>query len=208
MLKKSFTLGTLGAIAIGLVWPIALSAAPLSALERAGIDRPSHRQLLDTDLQEAESYNNLGVDLSERGKFIEAIAAFKKAIDEYPAYENAYNNLGIAYASIGDFSEAANAFQQAIALNPGNTEYYNNLGSALGSLGQLSGAENAFRDAISINPTDPDSYFNLGLALLNQGQFNEAIATFTTARSLYAERNNYWGVEQIDRILRTIQNAP
>lgn len=159
-----------------------------------------------TDLQEAEVYNNLGVDWASQGRFIEAIAAFQRAIELYPNYENAYNNLGIAYASLGDFSAAVDAFQSAIEINPRNWETHNNLGSAFGSLGQFPEAADAFQEAIFLNPNIPDCHYNFALALLNQGKISEAIAPLKKARTLYLQLDNRRAVDEINRLLQRIEN--
>ena len=84
------------------------------------------------NLRQAESHNNRGVELAQEGKLPEAIAAFNRAIEINPSYENAHNNLGLALGTQQHFFEAADAFKHALAINPNNFETYNNLGIALG----------------------------------------------------------------------------
>jgi tetratricopeptide (TPR) repeat protein len=103
---------------------------------------------------EAEAYNDRGVELAEQGKLAQAIAAFNQAIKISPKFENAHNNLGLALGSQNKFSEAAAAFKRALAINPKNFETYNNLGIALGSQGKLPEAVAAFNQFKSI-PTIP-----------------------------------------------------
>ena len=190
--------------------PLAFGLAGLVML--AAMPRASHATLppvmqsnLQANLEQAEAYNNQGYDLANQGRFIEAVAAFERAIALYPPYDTAYNNLGITYAQLGNFSAAVSAFEQAIALNSGNVEYYNNLGSALGSLGRITEAANIFKEAIARYPNEPDSHFNLAIAFLNQNQISEAIASLKTARDLYQIRNNFAAVQQINQILQDLE---
>lgn len=159
------------------------------------------------NFREAETYNNLGVELAQQGKTTDAIAAFERAIELYPDYENAYNNLGLAYASVGQFSEAANAFREAIAINPNNPENYSNLGSALGSNGQISEAAHAFEQAIALDPNNSISHYNLAFAFFSLGKIPEAIASLKKARELFAAQNNPEVVKEIDLILQELENA-
>lgn len=154
----------------------------------------------------AEVYNNQGVDLAEQGKFAEAIAAFNRAIQIFPDYENAYNNLGLALGSQNKFSEAVAAFNRAIKINPKNFETYNNLGIALGSQGKLAEAIAAFNRAIQLNPEDPTSRQNLGVAFWTQGKVSQAVASLQKARELYAMQNNSEGVQQVGLILSQISS--
>ena len=156
------------------------------------------------NVRSAEAYNNQGVELAEQGKFPEAIAAFKQAIQIYPKYENAHNNLGLALGSQQKYTEAVAAFNQALTINPSNFETYNNLGIALGSQGKFSEAVAAFHRAIEINPVDPISHQNLGIAFWSQGEVSAAVDSLQKARQLFSEQRNKEGIEQVEAILRQV----
>lgn len=156
--------------------------------------------------QTAEVHNNQGVDFAQQGKLNEAIAAFNRAIQIFPKYENAHNNLGLALGSQNKFSEAVAAFNRAIEINPKNFETYNNLGIALGSQGKLAEAIAAFNRAIQLNPEDPTSRQNLGVAFWTQGKISQAVASLQKARELYAMQNNSEGVQQVGLILNQISS--
>lgn len=194
MIRHSLALGLAGLVLLGTMPRASHATRP-----------PVRLSNLQANLEQAEAYNNQGYDLASQGRFIEAVAAFERAVALYPDYETAYNNLGIVYAQLGNFSAAVSAFEQAVALNSGNVEYYNNLGSALGSLGRIAEATNIFREAIARYPNEPDSHFNLAIAFLNQNQIPEAIASLKTARDLYQIRNNFPAVQQINQILQDLE---
>lgn len=203
MMKTSQSLPQLGVTAVA-VSLLALYWQP--TLVKAASPEKSFATTT-TIVRSAEAYNNQGVELAEQGKFPEAIAAFKQAIQIYPKYENAHNNLGLAFGSQQKYIEAVAAFNQALTINPSNFETYNNLGIALGSQGKFSEAVAAFHRAIEINPVDPISHQNLGIAFWSQGEVSAAVDSLQKARQLFSEQKNKAGMEQVEAILRQVTPA-
>jgi tetratricopeptide (TPR) repeat protein len=58
-----------------------------------------------------EAYLQLGILHSERGRFEQAIRAYKKAIEVSPQLGEAHYRLGLAYRRIGEESKAEQEFQ-------------------------------------------------------------------------------------------------
>lgn len=191
---------------IVVVAMLTLCTQPSYSLEALQQRSQNHQEIAADNLRQAEVHNNKGVELAEQGRFEEAIAAFNRAIEIYPKYENAHNNLGLALGSQKQFSEAAVEFQHALAINPQNVETYNNLGIALGSQGKFSQAIAAFRQAIKIEPDDPNSHQNLGVAFWSQGKKPEAVTSLEKARELYSVQNNTDGINHIEQILQQMAN--
>lgn len=191
-------------VTVGSLLLLTVLTQPSLSLETS----PSVLEKNTQPLREAETFNNLGVELAEQGQFVQAIAAFNRAIEIYPTYENAHNNLGLALGSQQKFLEATAAFNRALQINPKNFETYNNLGIALGSQGKLPEAVAAFSRAIQINPDDPTSHQNLGVAFWSQGKLPEAVASLQKARELYSAQNNSEAVRHVEQILQQMQSAP
>lgn len=206
-MKKHYFFLTGLQVAVGVA-SLILSAQPSLSLELITLVSKSTQSSLTGELQDAETYNNQGVELAEHGQFAQAIAAFNRAIQIYPTYENAHNNLGLVLGSQNKFSEAAAAFNRALEINPQNFETYNNLGIALGSQGKFSEAVAAFNQAIQINPDEPTSYQNLGVAFWSQGKLPEAITSLQAAKKLFLVQNNSEAVTHIDQILQQIKSLP
>ncbi len=68
----------------------------------------------------ADAYNNLGIDLAERGEVYAAIPMFQQAIRLRPNLDRAYYNLGVAYLRQGKAKEAREMFETALQKNPAN----------------------------------------------------------------------------------------
>ena len=71
---------------------------------------------LQIDPNFAAGYYNLGITLKAMGQFLEAITAYKQAIELNPSYAEAYQNLGVVLLKLGKVTEGLAAFRQAIAL--------------------------------------------------------------------------------------------
>ena len=66
----------------------------------------------------AEFHNNQGVNLSEQGRYNEAVQEFDEAIRLNPEFAEAYYNRGFVYDDLGQFQRAIEDFDAAIRLNP------------------------------------------------------------------------------------------
>lgn len=126
-------------------------------------------------------YHNLGNSLQESGRFDEAVAAYKKAIELNPNFSWSYHSLGDVLLKLEKWEEAVAAYKKAVELNPDFSWSYHNLGDALLKLRQWEEADAAYRCEIALNSDFAWSFCNLGDALTKLKQWNEAIATYLKA---------------------------
>ena len=126
-------------------------------------------------------YHNLGNSLQESGRFDEAVAAYKKAIELNPNFSWSYHNLGDVLLKLEKWEEAVAAYKKAVELNPDFSWSYHNLGDALLKLLQWEEAAAAYRCEIALNSDFAWSFCNLGDALTKIQQWDEAIATYLKA---------------------------
>ena len=133
-------------------------------------------------------HSNLGETFRRAGKFTEAIAACRHAIDLNPNYATAHANLGRAYSDQAQRDHdqaqldcATSAFRDAVRLFPDSPEFHNELGCALKFKLDLDGAIAAFREAVRLRPDFADAYNNLGATLLECGLHDEAITSLRLA---------------------------
>lgn len=180
-------------------WGQPTLARTFSPLWMAQEDSPNE------SLEEAQKYNQQGIELMRLGDYAEAVEAFQQALEIYPNSEKIYSNLGIALGHDSRFEEAASAFEEALKINPQNWETYNNLGIALGSQEKYDQALAAFQEAINLNPDAPMSYHNSAVAYIKQEQWQEAITFLEAAQERYANLGQTEVVELIDRVLSDLR---
>jgi tetratricopeptide (TPR) repeat protein len=63
-------------------------------------------------------YSNLSEMLRLFGRFDEAVAAGRRAVELHPGYAHALNNLGIAHYDRREYEEAADCYWRALARDP------------------------------------------------------------------------------------------
>ncbi|MEG4350549.1 tetratricopeptide repeat protein [Microcoleus sp. LAD1_D3] len=126
-------------------------------------------------------YHYFGNSLQESGRFDEAVAAYKKAIELTPNFSWSYHSLGDVLLKLGKWEEAVAAYKKAVELNPDFSWSYHNLGDALLKLRQWEEAAVAYRCEIALNSDFAWSFCNLGDALTKLKQWDEAIAAYLKA---------------------------
>jgi len=104
-----------------------------SALVLSPTDLTAHELLAQTDAtnqtatQTPESYLSLSLQLYNDARYIESIAASRRALDIRPGYAEAWNNICAAYNKLGRYEEAAAACEQALLSKPDFELARNNL---------------------------------------------------------------------------------
>jgi tetratricopeptide (TPR) repeat protein len=148
------------------------------------------------------AYNDLGIALRDQKKLVEAVVAYRKAIDLKPDYAVAYSNLGNALREQKKLDEAVAAYRKAIQVQPDYAVAYINLGIALRAQKKLNEAVAAYRKAIDLQPDLAIAYNNLGNALRDQKKLDEAVAAHRKAiahKPDYAEANSNLGNVLLDQ---------
>jgi Ca-activated chloride channel family protein len=108
-----------------------------------------------------------GNEAFERGKFTDAEAEYKKALQEYPDSRVGQFNLGDAYYKQDRFDEARQAFETFAATGDRPHEVsqaFYNMGNTLFKAEKLDESIEAYKQALRINPNDDEARHNLELA--------------------------------------------
>ena len=92
---------------------------------------------------------DLGNALLHEGKFDDAIAHYKKAVQLRPNYASAYYNLGAALFYKGQLDDAIAQWQTTLAMQPDHAEAHAGLGTAFLRKGSLGEAINHYEKAIA-----------------------------------------------------------
>jgi tetratricopeptide (TPR) repeat protein len=147
-------------------------------------------------LVESERYAvNLGRSYEKLGRYQEAIAIFKRAIQLNPNSAQGYFNLGNALVDIGKHEEAKKQYQMAINRDTSFYQAYARLGALLTEMGHYEEGLKVLKSAIQINPDYFPTYYGIARAYSKMGKPKESNALLRA----YFERNpqDYQKVQQL-----------
>lgn len=125
-----------------------------------------------------------GLTLQSQGQLEEAIAQYRRSIQEQPTYALAHYHLGNALVELGELDDAVKAYREAIRLKPGYAIAYNNLARVFSTQGKLDEAARHYRRAARIDPTHIEALSNLGTILESQGALEQAAKQYRKALDL------------------------
>jgi len=146
-------------------------------------------------------HHNLGVALTNTGKFNEAVYHFAYAMRLEPEYAGPYGYMGIALSMQGKTDEAMVYYREALRIKPDDEITQNNLGVALSGKGKFDEAIVHFQQALRIRPDYPRANLNMAGALAAQGKMEEAIGYYEKALKLDRENaviHNHLGLALAD----------
>jgi type IV pilus biogenesis/stability protein PilW len=142
----------------------------------------------NTPNDSAERHNNLGVSLFKKGKIVEAITEYQKAVQMNPNYAQAQLNLGNGYYQLNQLQLAIAPLESAIRLMPKNPDPYASLGKVYQKLGLNDKALPLYQRALELKPTHYEALNNLGVLYMQMGVYNEAIKRFNLMINLYPDQ--------------------
>src|ERR1041385_7052031 len=105
----------------------ALELSPTDLTARELLARANGQAINQPATQNPEYYLSLSLQLYGEERYVESIAASRRALDLRPGYAEAWNNIGAAYNKLGRYEEAATACQQALLSKPDFELARNNL---------------------------------------------------------------------------------
>jgi tetratricopeptide (TPR) repeat protein len=128
---------------------------------------------------------------ADEGKWAEAVAEYRAALQADPNNTLALNGLGMALARAGDLDGAIEQYRRALGtiqqdhgtsgLAPEVATVHDNLGVALRKKGDMPGAVSEFRKAVEAEPRNSHAHANLGLTLEAENDLDGALGEYQTA---------------------------
>ncbi|RMG99754.1 MAG: tetratricopeptide repeat protein [Deltaproteobacteria bacterium] len=121
--------------------------------------------LKEAGLQSADLYNLKGLLLMEDNNQVEALKAFKKAVEVDPNHADANLNMALLAIRFRDFENGEKSFKIAARdrRHAKNIETFLGLGVAQRGLRKYGDAEKSFHKAEKLDSKDPRPLFNLGI---------------------------------------------
>ena len=128
---------------------------------------------VEADLAKAATLNQKGWELWRQQKYIEAEAAFTKAVKLDPELENAWNGLGWSRFNQGNAVEAEEAFTRCVKLEPKHGAALNGLGQVYLSQREYKKAEEPLLKAAELGASA--AWYGLTRLYLLTEQFDKAV---------------------------------
>lgn len=156
--------------------------------------------------QNVVALNNLGNEYADRGRYDEAVALYRRVLDEYPPYWESDYNAGYCMYKRGRLLEALQFFQRAYEIEPYDSDVCIYYGITYFKMGRTDRAEPLVQRAIALRPEGRGFHLALGMILLNRGEPERARLEFR------AELANYPGeaaaARELQEVERRLESAP
>jgi Flp pilus assembly protein TadD len=150
---------------------------------------------IDAPATEFYRISDRALALYRQGRFEEAIAEWKKALELDPQDAAAVSNLGAALHGAGRLEDAAREFARALELDPDNVRAHTNIGIALARSKKYRDAARHFERALELRPGDAQARSAYGGMLVETGDLEKALAHLRVALELTPDSpdalNNY-----------------
>ena len=131
-------------------------------------------EVSEENTNNAQTYNNRGIDAALKGRYETAISDFTRAFRKNPVYADAYFNRGLVYIAIGQLGPAISDFSQTIEINPEFAEAYTHRGQLHVTMNKYDEAISDFTKLLDIDPECTEAYFKRALACFAQGRYDKA----------------------------------
>ncbi len=134
----------------------------------------------------ASSYgwDTLGSYYHQQNKSMEALSAYKQAINANPKNPRHWVSLGLVHLEQGRNADAIEHLKRAVELQPDLAAAHGNLGAAYSEIGQYIKAIEYLNRAIELQPDLAGAHVNLGAAYKNIGKPANAIEHLNRAIEL------------------------
>lgn len=138
-----------------------------------------------SELGDAGALSNLAFSFSMRGRPIDALQAFEKALALDPSNSKIWRNKGKCLLDELDrYEEALEAYEQAITFDTVNTAALIGKGNCLIKFGRTEEALQIYEQVLVVEPTNIYAINNKGNCLLQQEQYGGALLLFERALEL------------------------
>lgn len=166
---------------------------------------------IDVGYPSAAAHSRLGTLLRKEGRFDEAIAHLRAALQLYPDYGYAWLNLGNAHFQTDNLDEAERCYREALKYVYDKHAAYDNLGQLYYRQRRLDDAIATFRAGVEYVTNYPaafssEPFLYLGAALRAKGDLDEARRMLETAARYARTRDR--ALAELDALQRAQRGRP
>jgi Flp pilus assembly protein TadD len=141
----------------------------------------------------AHFFNNMGVERMQEGDVVDAVAFFRRAIDETGGgFSPAWTNLGMLYRKYGHLEHAEVAYLQALKADKEDTVAMSNLVSLYEAKGDREKAEKYQKRVDKHRLHNPHLRFSLALEAFSNGEIDTAIGHLKYAIRKVDDEGKYY----------------
>ncbi len=136
------------------------------------------------------AHRNLGEALTVEGRWEEALAAFRVAVEHAPDDDRDHSNVGAALIMLDRLDEAEEPFRRALALDPKSVYALQNLAALEVRRQRYGEALALYRRLVEVDPRNPSAHHGVGTALYYLGRFDAALEALERALDLDPMRDD------------------
>ncbi|MFW5451446.1 MAG: tetratricopeptide repeat protein [Methylophagaceae bacterium] len=135
-----------------------------------------------------------GNALAGQNKIMDAVKAFRKALQLDPNVAELHLNVAILLTNLNRIDEAIDSYKKTVQLKPSFTDAHYNLGTALQSQGKFEQAAQSYRKAIELEPGFFEAIVNLGVVLQEQDQLSQSVEIYKQALTIEQDAKVYFNM--------------
>ncbi|MBI5725060.1 MAG: tetratricopeptide repeat protein [Planctomycetes bacterium] len=136
---------------------------------------------------DAESRVERAHELYDQGRWVEAAAELRAAIEVNPDNASWYFNLGMTLEAMEEYAPAVRAFKASLRLEPDDLETLNCLAVNLTRLGRFAESLKCYARIDRLDPSFEPSYCSRIITFTEMGRHEDAELMFYLARQITAE---------------------
>jgi len=140
----------------------------------------------------AVTMNRRGVDLTDAGRYADALAAFDKALAQLPDSPGILFNRSEARRLSGDTEGARTDLERALELEPGSADILHALGMVAYDDDDFDLAERRYGEALVVLPAYAEAWNDLGVVKFRRGDFPAARSCFEKAVAADPDSTEAW----------------
>jgi tetratricopeptide (TPR) repeat protein len=142
------------------------------------------QQLLESDPNDGEALNLLGLAQLQQENFAAAAASLRRTLQMQPENNQACNNLGLALLRQGRLTEARSCFEDALNRDASYASARINLANTLRLLREPAVAQAELQTVLAAAPDSAEALNNLGAVAQDLGDTELALACLSRAHAL------------------------